>query len=210
MVLVGGVDRGEGVPLHAVLAQLREPAHDLVERGLAGLVAAVGVVQLARAVDAEADEEAVLGEEPRPVAVDLGAVGLDGVPHRHAGRRVALAQLHGAAEELEPHQRGLAALPGDLDLGRAVRLDELADVELERLVAHARLRVRVQELLLEEEAVGAVEVARRAGRLGQQVERRREGVGEDGRALGAGSLRFSVQDWLLARAGGGRRSTASV
>ena len=80
----------------------------------------------------------------RPVAVDLGAVGLDGVPHGHAGPRVPLAELHGAAEELEPHQRGLAALPGDLDLGRAVRLDELADVQLERLVAHARLRVRVQ------------------------------------------------------------------
>ena len=176
--LVGGVDGGERVPLHAVLAQRLDAAHDLVEHRLAGLVAPVGVVQLARPVDAEADEEPVLQEEPGPLVVDLGPVGLDGVDDVLPRLGVLLAQLHRPAEELHAHQHGLAALPGDVDLRRAVRLDELADVQVQRLVAHPRLGVGVQPLLAQEVAVGAVEVARRARRFDQQVERRRQRCGE--------------------------------
>jgi hypothetical protein len=52
------------------------------------------------------------------------------------------------AEELEAHEGRLAALPGDRHLGRAVGLDELTDVALERLVAHAEASAGVEPLLV--------------------------------------------------------------
>src|SRR5206468_2011071 len=67
---VRGVQRRERVVLDAVLAQEVEPAHDPVEAALAALVDAERVVQLTRAVDRDADEEAVLGEDLRPLVVD--------------------------------------------------------------------------------------------------------------------------------------------
>ena len=85
---VGGVDRRQGVPLDARLAQVVEPAHHLVERALAALVHAVGVVQLARAVDREPDEEVVLLEERRPLLVDQRPVRLDRVRGPLAGLQV--------------------------------------------------------------------------------------------------------------------------
>ena len=208
---VGLVTRVQGVDVDAVLAQQRQAAHHLVEGGLAALVRAVGVVHLARAVDAEARPGSCARRRTRAqsssICVPLVWMVCSTVWPGCAYRSTSSID---APEEVEAHERGLAALPGDRDLGRPVRLEELADVQLQHLVRHAESAARVQRLLGQEEAVGAVEVADRARRLGQQVERRREGVGEDGRALGAGSLRFSVQDWLLAQAGGRRRSTASV
>ena len=52
------------------VAQVLEAAHHLVERALAALVHAVGVVQLARPVDRDPDEEVVLPEERRPLLVE--------------------------------------------------------------------------------------------------------------------------------------------
>ncbi len=54
--------------------------------------------------------------------------------------------------------------------GHLVRLDGLADVALHHLVGHAERAVRVQLLLLQEEAVVAVQVAARPGGLGHDVE----------------------------------------
>ena len=51
-----------------------------------------------------------------------------------------------------------------------MRLEQLTDVGLERGLGHAVLLVRVQRLLRQEEAVGAIDVAGRSARLGQQVE----------------------------------------
>ena len=61
MLAVGVIDDGERVELHLVLLQESQPLHDLVERGLLALVDTVTVVQLARAVDAQADPEAEMG-----------------------------------------------------------------------------------------------------------------------------------------------------
>ena len=128
-------------------------------------VAPVGVVTRARAVDAEADEEAVLLEEGAPGVVDEEAVGLTGLLNPLAGLLVLFDERDGLLEELELHQGRLAALPGDRHLGRAVRLDELADVALERRLRHPVPVVGIERLLGQEEAVGAVDVARRpAGR----------------------------------------------
>ena len=145
-------------------------AHHLVERSLAALVDAIGVVQLARAVDAQADEELVRLEEGAPLVVEQRAVGLDRVRRPAVRALVAFDVLDRALEEVEAHQRRLAALPGDDDLRPRLRLEQLADVGLEQLVRHPEPAARVEHLLREEEAVLAVEVADGAGRLGEHME----------------------------------------
>ena len=116
--------------------------HHEIEGALAASVAPIGVVQFARAVDAQADQEVVFLEEGAPVVVEQQAVGLESVLHRLAGPAVFLDQFDGALEELELHQRRLAALPGDGHLGRAMRFQQLADVGLERGLRHPVLVVR--------------------------------------------------------------------
>ena len=60
-----------------------------------------------------------------------------------------------------------AALPGDHHLrGPGVRLDQL---KLKQVAGHPETASRIQQLLGEEEAAGAVQVADRPGGLGQQV-----------------------------------------
>ena len=171
--LVGGVDRAQDVEFDAVLSQVPPALHHPVEGALPAAVDPVGVVDLARAVDAQADQEVVLLEEGAPVVVEQDAVGLEGVLHGLAGPAVLLDELDGAPEELELHQRRLAALPRHGDLGRAVRLEQLADVGLERGLGHPALVVRIQRFLGQEEAIRAIDVAGGPARLRQQVEARR-------------------------------------
>jgi hypothetical protein len=104
----------------------------------------------------------------------------EGVLHGLAGMAVLLDELDRAAKELELHQRGLAALPRHRDLRHAVRLEQLADVGLERGLGHTVLVVRVQRFLRQEEAVGAIDVAGRSARLGQQMEARGRFAGGSG------------------------------
>ena len=52
------------------------------------------------------------------------------------GRRCFSSSSDDPAEEVESHQQGFSALPGHRDLPPAVGFDELADVALQRLVAH--------------------------------------------------------------------------
>ena len=54
-----------------------------------------------------------------------------------------------------------------------MRLEQLPDVLLEQLVRHPEAAARVEQLLREEEAVRAVEIADGAGWLREQVERPR-------------------------------------
>jgi hypothetical protein len=80
-------------------------------------------VELAWAVNAQADQEVVFLEERAPLVVQEDAVGLKRVLHDLAGPAVLLDELHGALEEVEPHQGRLAALPRHRDLRHAVRLE---------------------------------------------------------------------------------------
>ena len=166
-------------------------AHDEVERALPLAVAPVGVVQLARPVDAEADQEVVLLEEGAPGVVEQDAVGLEGLLNRLPGLAVFFDEFDGALEEFELHQRRLAALPGDRHFGRAMRLEQLADVALERRLRHPVLVVGVERLLRQEEAIGAVDVAGRPARLGEQMKARRRSRGP---ALGE-RRRLNIHEW---------------
>ena len=84
-----------------------------------------------------------------------------------------LCQLDRSPEEFHSHERRLPALPGHGHLRSGlVRFEELADVELEDIVAHSEAIPRIERLFGEEEAVLAIEVADRPSRLDQHVERR--------------------------------------
>jgi pimeloyl-ACP methyl ester carboxylesterase/class 3 adenylate cyclase len=169
VVLVGGVDRAEEVHVNPVPAEEIPAAHHVIEGAGAALVHAVGVMHLAGAVDAEADKEGVLLEEGTPLVVQAGAVGLDGVANHLAGTAVALDVVHGALEEVEAHEGGLAALPGDDDVGSGVGLQEQLEVCLQEVVGHAEAAAGVEHLLGEEEAVLAVQVADGPGGLDEDV-----------------------------------------
>ena len=166
VVAVHRVHRAEDVELHLVLLEQPDRGDHLVENRAAPPVSPIGVVQLAGSIQAQPDQKLLVVQELAPLVVQKDAVGLEGVLHRHAGRRVLLLQLHGPAEEVDTHERRLAALPGDGHLGNLVRLDGLPDVGLEHLVRHPEGATRIQPLLLQEEAVGAVQVAACAGGLG--------------------------------------------
>ena len=114
------------------------------------------------------------------------------------GRARCCASVDRPPEEVEPHQRRLAALPRDRDLAVRVSGEQLLQVALQRLVRHSQTVTRVQRVLGEEEAVRAVEVADRPSWLGQQMERERWcGAKRSSEDLGLALLELLVGDHAL-------------
>ncbi len=170
VLLVRGVHRAQHVELGAVLLEQARGGLDLVEHRAPCAVVAVRVVKLARPVDAQAHEHVVLGEERGPLVVEQRAVRLDralDLPPR--GQCIAL-DLERAAEEVEAHERGLAALPRERHERHPLRLDRLPNERVHDLVGHLRVAAGVERRLLQEEAVVAAQVAPRPGGLGHDVE----------------------------------------
>src|SRR5690606_17777219 len=116
--------------------------------------------------DGDADEEAVLAEEPAPGLVEEGAVGLQGVADPLIGSAVALLEGEGLLEERSAGEGGLAALPGDGDIVAGVG-EEAREEGLEGGERHAS---RGPEELAGAEvvAVPAAEVAGRPDGLDHQ------------------------------------------
>jgi hypothetical protein len=162
-----------------VALQGSQSLHHPAEAALTALVDAVSVVDLSWAVDRQADQEVVLGEERSPLVVEQGAVGLDRVGDLLARLLQRFGQFHRPAEKTQPHHRRLAPLPGHHDFrGARVRLYQLPQVGFQQVIGHPEPAAGVQHLLGQEEAVGAVQVADRTGRLGQQMELPWHGRGE--------------------------------
>lgn len=166
VVLVSGVDRTQDIEINTVLAELAPSPHHPVEGALS---AAVGVMDLARAIDATSNQKLVFLEEGAPVVIEQDAVGLEGVLHNLAPPAVLLDEFDGPPEEFELRQRGLAILPSHGYIRSAVRLQQLPDVGIEGGLGHPLLVVRVQRLLRQEEAIFAINIASGADRLRQQV-----------------------------------------
>src|SRR5208337_784161 len=164
-------NRAEDVDVDVVRAQAVPAADHVVEAAFALLVDAVRVVQLARPVDAQADQVVVLLEESGPLVVDERAVGLHRVQDAPMVRlAVLVGQRDRTLVEVQSAQHWLAALPGDIDLRTGRRRHQLSDVGLQRRVAHQRtLALAIQVLLGEEEAVFTAQIACRAGGLGEEV-----------------------------------------
>ncbi len=141
--------------------------------GSAALVHPVGVVHGGRPVDAEADQEPVPGQQLAPLVGEERAVGLDGVLDPLSRPAELVHQRHRATEEVDAHERGLTALPGDGHVAVRVCPQQLAQIGPEDVVRHPEAVTGVERLLGQEEAVLAVQVADRTGGLGQDVERGR-------------------------------------
>ena len=90
-------------------------AHHFVERRLAALVHAIGVVQLARAIDGNADQKFVFSEKRSPVIVEQHAIRLERVLNAFAVR-IFLLDAPRAAKIFHAQQCWLAALPGKVAL----------------------------------------------------------------------------------------------
>ena len=120
------------------------------------------------------DQEVVLLEEGGPRVVDQRAVGLDGILDASCpGLRYFSAYSTERLKKSSPIRVGSPPCQAMVTSRRLVRLDELADVGLQHLVGHAEAAAGVEHLLGQEEAVRAVQVADRAGGLGQEVKGRR-------------------------------------
>src|SRR5690606_29317357 len=121
MVGVGAIDNGERVELRVMLLEQLQPANNRIKAGLLSLVDAVLVVQLARAIDGEADEELLFGEELSPFVVQQCPIGLQGVADGLAVGILAL-EFNNLAEVVDTQERWLTALPGEADLGQILLL----------------------------------------------------------------------------------------
>ena len=143
---VGGVDGAEDVELDAVPLQEAGGGDARGRRPACRRVVPVGVVQLAWAVDAEAHEVVVLGEERRPLVVEQHAVGLDVRSTVMPGGHAAVLDRACPPEEVEPHERRLAALPGEGHVRHPLRRDGLRDVGLHHLVGHAEVAARIERV----------------------------------------------------------------
>ena len=152
-----------------MFAEAGEAAHGGVEGGAAVFVVAVDVVDFGGAVDGEADEELVLGEEFAPGVVEEGAVGLEGVGDIFTVGELFL-EVDDFFEEGDAEEGGFAALPGEVDVGSGLGVDVLLDVGLEDVVGHGPVAlVGIEGFFFEVKAVGAVEVADGADGFGEDV-----------------------------------------
>ena len=173
VVAIAAMHAHQRVEIDAVLLEQFQGSHDL---GVGARPTAVDpelVVQVGRSVNRQADEEVVLLEKFAPRVVEPDSIGLERIAHAHSRGRAGRLQFDGAAEEVEPHQRGLASLVGEVDLARfsRLRLDILPQVGFERLLRHVPgFARRVERLFLQIEAVFAGEIADRADRLGDHVQ----------------------------------------
>ena len=172
MITVRRVDGAQDVDIYVVFLQVFQALQHPRRRGPAPFVHAVDIVHVWRTVDAEPDQKVMLLEEGAPFVVQLCAIGLHRMLQGCTGGLVLLSQLNRPPEEVQPHQGRLTALPGDGDLGDALRLEILPQILLQHLVGHAELAAGVELFLGQEEAVLAVQIADCACRLGQKVERR--------------------------------------
>jgi len=173
MMLIGRIDGAKNVEVDLMLAKFAPALHHLVKGALAAAINAIGVVDFAGSVDAQADQKIVFLEERAPFVVKKDAIGLKGVFHCLLWPTVFFDELDGAPEELDFHQRRLAPLPRHGYGGCAVRLQQLTNVGLECGIGHPILLIGIQRLFGQEEAISAIDVASGTARFRQQVKSRR-------------------------------------
>jgi hypothetical protein len=132
----------------------------------------MGVLHLAIAVQADAEDKVMLPEQPAPGVVQQGTVGLQAVADPHARRRIAALQRQRPLVKTDPRQQRLTALPDEVDLAAVTRLggDVAADKFRQQVVVHL---ARPLLLALRVVTVAATQVAAGADRLHQQMKRRR-------------------------------------
>ena len=171
MLLVRVVYRAQDIATHAGLTQDVPTANHHRMRAAAGAVEPVGVVIWFGTVDRDTDEHVVGLEELCPLLVDQRAIGLHRVDDMLPGTAIAFAQLDEGAEEWQAAQGRLTALPEHSHLAVGTGGQIFGDICGQRLLVHLLSLGGVKQFLGQEEAILAVEVACRAGGLGNDGER---------------------------------------
>ena len=171
MLLVRVVYRAQDIATHAGLTQDVPTANHHRMRAAAGAVEPVGVVIWLGTVDRDTDEHVVGLEELCPLLVDQRAIGLHRVDDMLPGTAIAFAQLDEGAEEWQAAQGRLTALPEHSHLAVGTGGQIFGDICGQRLLVHLLSLGGVKQFLGQEEAILAVEVACRAGGLGNDGER---------------------------------------
>jgi hypothetical protein len=146
--------------------------NDAVERAMPAFVPAVSVVQRARPVHADTHQEAILAQEFAPLTVQQNAIGLDCMLNLGVRLPIAFCDLDRPPAKVETHKGWLAALPGNDNFRRGVRLDGLAHIAFHHLIGHAEVTARIEGLLGKKEAVSAIEIAGCARGLRHHVKAR--------------------------------------
>ena len=146
-------------------------SHGFVPRAPAGGILADTVVDVLRAVDAEADEELVVQEEATPCVVDEDAIGLQPVADALPRYTVFFLQFNDFSEEIDAGKGGLAALPREHGLGKTL-LHEAGDHGFEDFVGHKVARhIGIHLAGAQVEAVLTAQIAVRADGFDEELKR---------------------------------------
>ena len=136
MLAVLSMDDGEGVELDPVPLQPLEGPQDAAKGPLSLAVDPIAVMQMTRAIQAQANEELLSVQKLTPGVIEQEAVGLEGVADARARWAVLLLERDDPLEEFHSHQGRLAPLPGEADL-RGRRGDNvLLDEALQHVLGH--------------------------------------------------------------------------
>lgn len=166
--------RGERIEIDLIAPEGFDAAHHAIKGRLTAFVDTVGVVQLARTIDGNADKKLIFEKTFCPCIVEQDAIGLEGVGNLLAVG-VFFLDLDKFPEIIDTQKRRFPALPGKIHHRRVVRFDVLPDVALQHLVAHRplidmRIGLRIEQFLFKIEAVLTVEIADGPDGLGQHME----------------------------------------
>ena len=142
VVLVSARDHDAHAEGNVGVLDLPNGFDDLCIAAAAPMIDAVGVVQVGRSIDADADAEAGKAEEFKPAVIDQRAIGLDRVLAAHA-LAVARLILHGTLVERPLGQHRLAAVPNEGDDAIMLELPDIGEGLLDRpmqyLIPHDRV-----------------------------------------------------------------------
>ena len=154
-----GQKRGQDIEVNVVCLHEAGCLYNLIKGAMPPFVHTVEIMQVFCSVHTQSDQELMLLEKSTPVIVQQGPVGLHGIDDRGARFLVFLQQFHAPSEEIQSHERRLAALPGHLDLRDVLRIDQLPDISFQQFVCHSESAAWIKHFLGEEKAVGTIEVA---------------------------------------------------
>lgn len=136
MVGVVVVHHAHRVPLHAVFLQQAYATHHLVKGGLAFAITAIGIVQLLRPVNGDANEPVVLTKESAPFISEQRTISLQAVVDDVAPTSIGFLQFQHTLVETQRTQKGLASMPCEEHLRLRLCLNILADISLKCMVIH--------------------------------------------------------------------------
>ena len=150
---------------------LQQPRGGLnaIEHGAASAVMAVHVMELFGAVDAESDQDVVLGEEGGPLVIQQDAVGLDRALDLPTRRKRLFFGLKRPAKNSSPISVGSPPCHASVTYG-GCSCREVCERTPRGSRRTCGTAVRVEIGVLEVEAVVAAQVAARPGGLGHHME----------------------------------------